>query len=454
MFRRGSAKWKSIQPRTVNLPSESNQPRSSKIYVIYGDSEEFDLERHTLWMDVLPELQSFAFNSAFDIEWIDPLAEGGQLTEDIIDRIICGAKEDNSWLICLLGDKYGSVGPPNRIPTEEFEAIRAAIFDHDTDLKLLDQHYVLDRVSSKTEYRLNTYLEDKNMRIKLADVITKGAKIAYEDDVQMTVARRKRYLWSAVHRAANIALERNCRCTMVLRKFDGVRPDTGLNSKFFDKIPELAERIAALKNQISENINNKLLFSHIFTPENGDIQGFFNSRDTEKYRSLLSRQVLESIKSHMAVLHPSVPSSLFTPMDIAAKEYELHFLYYMERSKRRWCPRQAVDSKLKELLSLAENGGVLLIQGPDICGKTQALCRLFEQAPAALKIIRFIDLTYSSTFAHELWRNINLQFCWLIGRDSHDVINVWNKISIHSSNSFCLTILSISISVSQRKLVM
>ncbi|VDM58489.1 unnamed protein product [Angiostrongylus costaricensis] len=53
-------------------------------------------------MDVLPELQSFAFHSAFDIEWIDPLAEGGELTEDVVDRILCGAKDDNSWLIVSL----------------------------------------------------------------------------------------------------------------------------------------------------------------------------------------------------------------------------------------------------------------------------------------------------------------------------------------------------------------
>ncbi|KAJ1372335.1 hypothetical protein KIN20_034468 [Parelaphostrongylus tenuis] len=98
-------------------------------------------------------------------------------------------------------------------------------------------------------------------------------------------------------------------------------------------------------------------------------------------------------------------------------------VYYMERSKRRWQSRQAVDSKLKEFLDASASGGVLLIQGPDICGKTQSLCHLFEQAPVALKIIRFIDLTYSSTFAHELWRNINLQFCWMIGKDSQDVIN-------------------------------
>uniref|UniRef100_A0A0K0DMX1 WD_REPEATS_REGION domain-containing protein n=1 Tax=Angiostrongylus cantonensis TaxID=6313 RepID=A0A0K0DMX1_ANGCA len=415
MFRRGSAKWKSIQPPTEDLPLSSSQSRNSKIYVIYGNSEEFDLERRTLWMDVLPELQSFAFHSAFDIEWIDPLAEGGELTEDVVDRIICGAKDDNSWLICLLGDKYGSAGPPNRIPSEEFEAIRGAIFEHATDLKLLDQHYVLDRVSSKAEYRLNTHFEDKKMRTNLAEVIRKGVKSAYDDDAQMTVARQKRYFWSPVHKVASIALDRNCRCTMVLRKFDGVRPDTGVNSKFCDNKPESAERITALKNQISENVNNKLILSHIFVPENGDIQGFFGSRDAEKYKNLFSRQVLETMKNHLLLLHPFAPNSFLTPMDVAAKENELHL-----------CERFTDYHNVlffQELLSTAASGGVLLIQGPDICGKTQSLCRLFEQAPPVLKIIRFIDLTYSSTFAHELWRHINLQFCSLIGRNPQHVIN-------------------------------
>ncbi|KAE9419195.1 hypothetical protein Angca_009051 [Angiostrongylus cantonensis] len=133
--------------------------------------------------------------------------------------------------------------------------------------------------------------------------------------------------------------------------------------------------------------------------------------------------VLETMKNHLLLLHPFAPNSFLTPMDVAAKENELHLLYYMERSKRQWHSRQGVDSQFEELLSTAASGGVLLIQGPDICGKTQSLCRLFEQAPPVLKIIRFIDLTYSSTFAHELWRHINLQFCSLIGRNPQHVIN-------------------------------
>lgn len=63
---------------------------------------EFALERQMLWMDMLPELQGYAFNSGFDIEWIDPLSERGHLTETMVDRIMAGVEADDSWLIVSL----------------------------------------------------------------------------------------------------------------------------------------------------------------------------------------------------------------------------------------------------------------------------------------------------------------------------------------------------------------
>lgn len=70
-----------------------------------------------------------------------------------------------------------------------------------------------------------------------------------------------------------------------------VRPDTGMNSAFCDKSLESAEKIAKLKNEISEKIDSKLVFSHIYSPENGDIGSFFTSREGDKYRDTLLRQV-------------------------------------------------------------------------------------------------------------------------------------------------------------------
>ncbi|KAK6062044.1 hypothetical protein COOONC_00291 [Cooperia oncophora] len=129
-----------------------------------------------LWMDVLPELQNFAFSSGFDLEWIDPLSEKGKLNEEMLQQMMDDILGESSWLICILGDKYGSVGPPVRIPKGEFDAIRAAVFEQSAELKLLDQHYVLDRSSSEDEYRLNTYLEDNKQRAKLSKVLQKGAQ--------------------------------------------------------------------------------------------------------------------------------------------------------------------------------------------------------------------------------------------------------------------------------------
>ncbi|KAK6029784.1 hypothetical protein OSTOST_04101 [Ostertagia ostertagi] len=126
MFRGGSVRRKSMQPQRE---AGSLPPLCTRIYIVYGDSEEFTLERQMLWMDVLPELQSFAFHSGFDLEWIDPLSERGRLNEEMLEQMMDGILEESSWLICVLGDKYGTVGPPVRIPKGEFETIRAAVFE-------------------------------------------------------------------------------------------------------------------------------------------------------------------------------------------------------------------------------------------------------------------------------------------------------------------------------------
>ncbi|EPB80681.1 WD domain, G-beta repeat protein [Ancylostoma ceylanicum] len=429
MFRRGSARRKSAVAPVEEAPPPSYSPLSTKIYVVYGDSEEFALERQMLWMDMLPELQSYAFHSGFDIEWIDPLSERGHLNEVMVDRIMDGVEAEDSWLICLLGDKYGTIGPPNKMLKEEFDAIRAAVFEQSSDLKLLDQHYVVDRTAPKEEYRLNTPLEDEKLRAKLAKVVQKGAKSAYDDGTmnQVNSDRQRRFFWSPIHTIAAVALERNARCTMVLRKFDNVRPDTGMNSTFCDKSPETAEKIAKLKNEVSEKIDSKLVFSHIFSPENGDIGSFFTSREGDKYRDTLLRQILERLKTHLVLLHPTIPSSPHTVVDIAAADNDSHLQHYGSCLKRPWYAREAVDAKLKELLSAAASGGVFLVQGPELCGKTRALCHLYEQAPpTCYKIIRFIDLTYSSVFAHEVWRKINLQLCALSGKSPQNVVRSFN----------------------------
>ncbi|KHJ93394.1 hypothetical protein OESDEN_06702 [Oesophagostomum dentatum] len=291
--------------------------------------------------------------------------------------------------------------------------------------RLLDQHYVIDRTEKREKYRLNIPQEDEKLRLKLAKVVQKGAKSVYDEGTtnQVNSDRHRRFFWSPVHRIADVAIKRNSRCTMVLRKFDHVRPDTGMNSTFCDKLPENAEKIARLKNEISEKIDSKLVFSHIFTPEYGDIGSFFNSREAEKYRDVLLRQILERLKIHLVLLHPDVPTPPRSVVELAIADSESHLKRYMSCSSRSWHPREGVDDKLKELLTQAAGGGVFLLQGPELCGKTRALCYLYEHVPTTnYKIIRFIDLTYSAVFAHEVWRKINLQLCQLTGKHLQSVL--------------------------------
>ncbi|KAK6008948.1 WD domain, G-beta repeat protein, partial [Ostertagia ostertagi] len=282
---------------------------------------------------------------------------------------------------CVLGDKYGTVGPPVRIPKGEFETIRAAVFEQSADLKLLDQHYVLDRSSEEEEYRLNTYLEDEKQRAKLSKVVQKGAQSAF-DGSQLTVDRQRRFFWSSLHKIAAVALERNCRCTVVLRKFD---------------------------------VSDHKFGPHIlpFSGNQIDILG-----------------ILERLKTTPVLFTHRVPTRhVHTPAGYAIDETRRPNIregLSCGTFQTAVVCAQRSGLKAESCLPLPTPGGVFLLQGPELCGKTQALCRLYDQAPATVfKIIRFIDLTYSSVFAHEVWRQINLELCALTAKDPRPVISAF-----------------------------
>ncbi|CCW46000.1 Protein qui-1 [Caenorhabditis elegans] len=169
---------------------------------------------------------------------------------------------------------------------------------------------------------------------------------------------------------------------------------------------------------------NDRVMTHVLRPESTDINYFFNSRDGDKYREKIARQFNEKLKNHLADINPPVrPEPPKSPMVLAANEARTH-QEFLENQLALGNLKRDYDKRLDELASVKVNRGVFLIQGTDLCGKTQALCRLYHKISDkdAYKVIFFTNLTYSSNFAHEAWRTICLNICSISNIDPKEVL--------------------------------
>lgn len=182
----------------------------------------------------------------------------------------------------------------------------------------------------------------------------------------------------------------------------------------------MKKSIRELKNLVSSRADQKMVFSHSLTLDSCDVENFFTTRESDRYRNTLTRQVspsfvffsnlrdcfqiTERIKSQLLENYLSIPvESQKSLLTLATEENAMHtgnsscfslFCTYsahaMDRIKAHpWLARN-YDKSVSQMLEHKE-GSVYLIQGPELCGKTQFLCRLYEKTPEkAYKIIRFI----------------------------------------------------------------
>ncbi|CAI4225513.1 unnamed protein product [Auanema sp. JU1783] len=435
MFRRVSPKkiLPSGKQQEKSKPSEQEAPKtdfslkscSSRIYIVLSDPQEFYVERKLLLQEVLPEIQSFAFNMGIDIEWFDPYKENEKLTNEISEKIMNAMDDDKTIVICFLGDKWGLPKAPLELKKEEFENIRQAIFEQNADVKLLDNNYALDRTCREDIYKL-CRPEDNKLSSKLAKIIQKGATAAFEEGAinQVHTNNQKRFGFSPIQYVTEKALQIGERSIFSLRLFEGAAHDVGKNSIFVDKSDEGKSKIMDLKNRVAASYERENVFNHTLYPENGDIISFLSSKDGERYVDTLTRQLTDRLKSLLNKIHsnkvPSAPSNIH---EIAKAEDSTHTKHALRCLEKPWLSRATLDNKITELLNTnANSGGVILLQGPDLSCKTRLLCQLYEKAPkSAYKIIRFVGLTYSSIFAHELWQLISLRLCELSNKPTADV---------------------------------
>ncbi|UMM29516.1 hypothetical protein L5515_011833 [Caenorhabditis briggsae] len=408
--------------------SEKRLPYVSTVFVVGNDAEEFNIERRTLWQDVLPDLQNMGFQSNFDLEFCDVALENGELSNAVAEHVLKMWKENpRSWMVILLGNRYGSVSVPTALRKEEYESIRSSIFEENGNVRIFEKAYTINRNTPVEEYRLiPSAIKDKKQVAEIIKALQTGAKAAHEEGAinQVHEQRQNRFFSSPLESFVRSVLQVSpCRCLFLLRKFDQLVADPNSPNVFLEINEQSSRKIEDLKNEITLKMNDRVM-THVLRPESTDINYFFNSRDGDKYREKIARQFNEKLKNHLADLNPPLrPEPPRSSIELAVNEARTHY-EYLEQQLSIGNLKRDYDKRLDELAGVKVNRGIFLIQGTDLCGKTQALCRLYNKISSkdAYKIIFFTNLTYSSNFAHEAWRTICLNICEMANIDAKEVL--------------------------------
>lgn len=98
--------------------------------------------------------------------------------------------------------------------------------------------------------------------------------------------------------------------------------------------------------------------------------------------------------------------------ELVLREDSQHHAYCARIAPHRWIARQAVEEKITSLIQRGLDKSICAhFYGGHGVGKTAFICRLSEllQTKQCYVITRFVNLTDSSIFANELFKNIFLK---------------------------------------------
>ncbi|GMS95801.1 hypothetical protein PENTCL1PPCAC_17976, partial [Pristionchus entomophagus] len=397
----------------TNIPTTHTS--ETRIIIAYNSLPEFFIEVGLIWSDVIPEIQSAACQLGIDIEVSDYLISGEadhKLDNKSVERILKNAEDENTIIICLVGDVYGESDLPLFLKKEELQQIATTLFEQSQDVKLFNEHYIVDRTAQPECYRLSSKSITRENRDKLLNMIQLGAKEAFDEGVinQSNPERQRNFFYSPLHSLIQglKAQKHHSRTFCLLRRFES------LKTPFAEQDEKKAKKILDLKNEISETLPN-IPFS---LPEDG--VSFFQSRNVEKYKDNYIRQVTEKLKD-LVLPYASKRPTTMTHIALNDEEHRTHTNYAKRKNEDIWLPSKKIESRAEKLLGQTAPG-MYLIQGPTECGKTRLLCRLWDAVlkknENAIRVIRFVNLTYSCMYAHEIWHQICISICRQAGIDS------------------------------------
>ncbi|VDM39179.1 unnamed protein product [Toxocara canis] len=439
MFRNGAATGAQSRRRS-RLSSSTTKPLSTiqlvRLIIVIPPGEgvvhlEFERERRALFEEVIPDVQQFAVQMDVDLELLEPTLDSVECTE--MNAVMELLLKPASYLLCFLGDKYGECALPFDMREAEFDAIRTAAFEASNDVRLLDKYYELDKSRNPSEYRLRRIAIDPLERRALIDVIQTGAKQAYEEGIinQISPKRQQRFFSSTLELLTNYALQNSQNVVFVMRRIEGVQCSSS-TATWLDERAEDREKMELLKNAVSSSGASTIALT--VQPEGSDIEAWLQGRAHDKYIESFMHQAVGRLRNLIASVAiaptPSVSSSM-----IAKTEDNIHMEFAISQLPSKWIARQKVDTKIQSWLSNGSRSAYIHINGGDASGKTALICRMYAmlQQKECYVITRFINLTSSSNFAHEIWHGICTTLCFMSGQNDKQMLG-----SFHLSSTLSI----------------
>ncbi len=148
---------------TVTAPRNAAMSGRPRIFRVFVSStfKDLEAERNILQQQVYPRLSSFCAERGarfqpIDLRW--GVSEEASLDQQAMDICLgeierCREVTPRPNFLILLGNRYGWLAVPRRIPESEFDEIRDRVVDGD-DRDFLKAWYQLDENAEPAEYRL------------------------------------------------------------------------------------------------------------------------------------------------------------------------------------------------------------------------------------------------------------------------------------------------------------
>ncbi|KAI6229454.1 putative WD repeat-containing protein [Aphelenchoides besseyi] len=403
-----------------SLPTEYSFTRSHHLAFVFPSFEEFPLEFEAM-RNVISDIQQYCFEFNMDIECTTFIPESERnLTEyRFLTELV---NEPHTTVICFIGDRYGNFQLPLILQQQEFNAIRAAAVEISKDVKLLEQFYCPCKNDLTTEYHLKCGVMDKSIQTRLEKLIQAGAQRAIEDDAILQIDGEKSaaFKLSYIERVTRILLANPTKNIFVLRKFKDYETKDEQNTwKDVDKMKY--DRVSNLKNLIAEKVPTSNRLPYMLTVKHSDPGRWLTGKDASVYERQLTSDVISAIKDHIQLAEKPSPNSSASATEAAFIDHETHSAYATTISPQQWIARANVDDNINDIIQRGLEKSVSAhFYGPHGSGKTAIICRLNELllTKNCYVISRYANLTDTSIFANELFKNIFLKLCQMAKLDS------------------------------------
>ncbi|KAK6109718.1 WD domain G-beta repeat family protein [Brugia pahangi] len=423
-----------VHPKTDNNDKQLQESKYSaktlqqaRIIFFFPSLKEFEREYRALVKDVAINIQHYAFQLGIDVEFVEPITDN--LDIETFEAMLNVFSNCTSYLMCFLGDQYGKCILPKKIPVEKFQIIQAAFSETSDEIELFYRYYKQCEEIESTDYKLLDEPINLSDRNKLASILQQAAEMISQDDnnEQEKSEVSKNLFPSAAEQITQIALIQPNKVLFCLRNTTADIQSTNSDATKQNDFAKRHEKIEALKKTVL--LSEASIIS--LNMESNESKGN-KSQKNDNYIKWFITEITNHLQNFISSLSmPPMPSN--DEYFIAKAENDVHLAFAERQLPKKWIARENID-KIFDIF-INKSKGYFHILGNQISGKTALLCQLYEILIKRNRyaIIRFINLTSSSEYAHELWHNICMTLCALMGQDTKLLIK-----SFHLSSTLAI----------------